>query len=215
MLSVKQQKVFSEIEKYIQEYDKSPSVRELQDILGFSSPRAISQYLEILERKGYLKRNPQTRSIYLTKSLSNTGFINIPILGYANCGFPLVYAEEEKIGSLQIDRNLLTSAKSRFFALIAKGDSMNQKTIDGTPIEDGDYLVINKDIDIKNNDPVLAIVDNAATVKTYYRDKDIVILSPESSNESHQPIYLSKENSSLIAGKVVAVLKNPKYLSKY
>lgn len=215
MLTSKQQNVLKEIEEYIQDFDHAPSVRQLQDRLGIKSPRGVSQYLETLERKGYIRRNGDRREItLLNREALISKFMNIPILGYANCGIPMVYAEEERIGLLQVDRDLIGGLKNKLFALIAKGDSMNRRKIDGKNINDADYVIVSKDENIQNGDAVVAIVDECATIKTFKRDKDVVILCPESSNDAHQPIYISKENSSLIAGKVVAVLKNPKYLRK-
>src|SRR6185369_15116873 len=122
MLTEKQTKILNGLEKYIRDYDRSPSIRELQSILGIKSPRSISQYLDTLESKGYIQRSGEHRGIRLM-SLANTsnGFLDIPILGYANCGQPLTFAQEERIGVLQVDRKLVGKNSSNLFAVVAKG----------------------------------------------------------------------------------------------
>ena len=132
----------------------------------------------------------------------------MPILGYANAGTPLVGAEEENLGVLRVDKNILGKKKS-LFSLIVKGDSMDREMIGGKAITDGNYLVVDKEAEIFDGDVVVAIVENCATVKRFKKDQDMVVLYPNSSNPIHQPIYLDKNTESMLNGKVIKVLEKP------
>jgi len=76
-------------------------------------------------------------------------------------------------------------------------------------LEEGHYLVVQKDAEYEDGDVVVAIVDGCATVKNIKREKGLVILYPQSNNPIHRPIYLNKKSDSMINGKVVMVLDNP------
>ena len=86
---------------------------------------------------------------------------------------------------------------------------MNQRQIDEQLLEEGNYLVIRKDSDFASGDVVVAIVDGCATVKNIKKEKEMVILYPQSSNSIHRPIYLDSKSDSIINGKVIKVLSNP------
>ena len=86
---------------------------------------------------------------------------------------------------------------------------MNMKTISRVPLADGNYVVVEKDGEIRDGDVVLAVIDNAATIKTFKRSSNSVILYPESSNPVHTPIYLKNDIEGFINGKVIAVFENP------
>ncbi len=86
---------------------------------------------------------------------------------------------------------------------------MNMREIDGKSLEEGHYLVVQKDAEIQDGDAILAIVDGSATVKNIKRSEDMVILYPESNNPIHKPIYLDINSNSMINGKVIKVLDNP------
>ena len=138
--------------------------------------------------------------------------IGIPVLGYANAGTPLVSAEEENLGIINIQKKLLKGRKN-LFSVIIKGDSMDKRVLGGVTLQNGSYLIVQKDAEITDGDVVVAIIDNSATVKNFKRSKDMVVLYPESSNPRHKPIYLDKESESIINGKVIKVLENPEDIS--
>ena len=120
----------------------------------------------------------------------------------------MVLAQEQSLGILQADRSLVGNKKD-LFGLIIKGDSMNMREIDGKKLDEGHYLVVQRSSDYKNGDVVVAIVDGCATVKNIRKEKDVVILYPNSSNPIHKPIYLDVNSDSMINGKVIKVLENP------
>jgi repressor LexA len=86
---------------------------------------------------------------------------------------------------------------------------MDQRVLDGKLLTNGNYLIVQKDVEVQDGDVVVAIIDNCATVKNFKRSEDMVILYPESSNSKNKPIYLDKNSESMINGKVIRVLENP------
>lgn len=209
-LTTKQQKVLEAIKEYMGEYELPPTLPELQDQLEIKTKRGVVKHLMALERKGYIYRNGKPRGIVLTDPNYVQNTYGIPILGFANAGTPLVFAEEDIVGTIQVDKELIKTEKN-MFALIVKGDSMNMKTIDRVPIANGNYAIIKKGAEFGNGDPVLAVINNAATIKSFKKSKNSVILYPESNNPVHTPIYIREGNDFFINGKVIAVLENPSF----
>jgi repressor LexA len=209
MLTQKQKTVLTLIENFIQENEQSPTLSELGDMLGIKTKRGVVKHLDALEKKGYLYRTSKPRGIILTSGDgAQSDTLSVPVLGFANAGRPLVFAEEDIVGSIKIDKDLIRNSK-KTFALVVKGDSMNLRQINKIPILDRNYVIVEKDSSYSNGDVVLAVVDNAATIKTFKRSENSVILYPESSNPVHTPIYLKDDVAGFINGKVIAVLENP------
>lgn len=207
-LTEKQVKVLTTIRDFFLENGYAPSLSELQIMLHINTKRGVVNHLESLEKKGYIIRTSEPRGIKLVEEEEYQYMIGIPILGYANAGKPLAIAEEDRLGLLHVDKALL-SHRSNLFALIVNGDSMNQKIIDGKNMKDGSYVIVSKDAEIMEGDPVLAVLDNSATIKSYKRDGEMIILYPQSDNPIHQPIYLDQYSNSLINGKVIKILERP------
>jgi repressor LexA len=211
ILTKKQEVVLKIIRKFFLENGYAPSLTELQEALNITTKRGVVNHLIALERKGYILRSGEPRGIHIVDNDEEVVYeylIGIPILGYANAGTPLVDAQEENLGMLKVDREIV-GKKENLFSLIVKGDSMDLSTIDGKNIVDGSYLIVQRDSDIEDGDIVVAVVENSATVKKLKREKDMVILYPESSNPSNQPIYLNRDTESMFNGKVIKVLENP------
>jgi len=215
-LTNRQEEILSLIRDFFLENGQAPSLGELQTKLGFSSKRGVVNHLLALENKGYIIRTSEPRGIQLLNENDDTGLeyeylIGIPIFGYANAGTPLVTAQEEALGILKVDRSLIGKKLEKdLFGLIVKGNSMNQKDIEGTKIEEGNYIIVDKVAEIKEGDTVVAVIDNSATVKNIsLKDKDMVVLYPESNDPKYQPIYIDSDSNFLINGKVIKVLSNP------
>jgi len=210
-LTERQKVVLKTIRNYFLDNGYAPSLTELQQMLEISTKRGVVSHLEALEKKGYIIRTSEPRGIQVVNEEEPVYeyLVGIPILGYANAGTPLVLAQEENLGVLQLDPNLVDSKNQNLFGLIVKGDSMNLRDIDGKALKEGNYLVVQKDAEYEDGDVVVAIVDGCATVKNIKREKGLVILYPQSSNPLHRPIYLNTKSDSLINGKVVMVLDNP------
>ncbi len=206
-LTPKQNQVLEVVQSYLQSKGYAPSLGELQQELGITSKRGVVQYLEALEHKGYLLRTSEARGLSLPAETTQD-FLHIPILGYANAGKPLVYSDPDLRGKLQIEKSLVPAGHDTF-AVIIKGDSMNQKAVGGMTLNDGYYAVIDPDQDLTEGDAGLFIIDACATIKNFHKEASQVVLYPQSSNPMHRPIYLSPQHDNFINGKVVAVLSNP------
>ena len=182
-----------------------------------NSPLKIKHHINQLINKGLLVVTPDGKKTKrATGGLGKSGLISLPILGSANCGQPLIFADGKIEGYLKLSRNLLKkdliSVAKELFVLKAVGNSMNRSSIDNKNIEDGDFVIINKGSIIKNGDYVVSIIDGVANIKKFYIDKpnnQIVLLSE--SSQDFPPIYISKEDqdSYLINGKVVGIMKKP------
>lgn len=211
-LTDRQEEVLKVIRDFFLDYSYAPSLTELQSILKINTKRGVVSHLEALEKKGYIIRTSEPRGIQVVNDSDEEEvyeyLVGIPILGYANAGTPMVLAQEQNMGILQVDKTLLKNKKD-LFGLIIKGDSMNMRSIDGKSLEEGHYLVVQKNAQYEDGDVVVAIVDGCATVKNIKREKNLVILYPKSSNPIHKPIYLDSSSNSMINGKVVKVLDNP------
>jgi len=211
-LTERQEEVLKKIRDFYLDNGYAPSLGELQELLNISTKRGVVNHLRALEKKGYIIRTNKARGIHVVKDQTEESYeylVGVPILGYANAGTPISLAQEENLGTLQIDKTLVKGKESELFALIIKGDSMNMKSINGRNLEDGHYVVVQKDSDYNDGDAVVAIIDGCATVKNIKKSKNMVILYPQSSNSLHKPIYLDAKSNSIINGKVIMVLDNP------
>lgn len=208
-LTEKQQRVLSAIGEYFDENFQSPTLSELCIILGIKTKRGVVKHLEALERKGFITRLSRPRGIFPKDRLDEYSSIyDIPVLGYANAGTPLVFAKEEQLGTLKISKNFVKDSNN-VFALIIKGDSMNQRKVGTSILADKNYALIKKTDSYQDGDVVLAVIDNAATIKTLKRKNNSIILYPESNNPNHQPIYLDNRSEAFINGKVIGALESP------
>ena len=209
-LTSKQKQVYQIIKDFIVEKQKSPTTRELQKEMskcGFqvSSLRTVTQYLDYLEKKGFIKRTGGKRGIKLVESIEEVAK-PVPILGTANAGDPVVFAEEEYRGYIRISKKLLPREEN-LFTVKVKGDSMNREIINGEKLEDGAYAIIdpNNCAPRKNdNSPYLFSVDGCATIKRIKTDDNKITLFPNSTSE-HEPIILHHEDDFQILGKVVRI----------
>jgi SOS-response transcriptional repressor LexA len=197
------------------------SLREMAAAIGLpqESPQKIKHHLLQLEKKGFFTIDrakglmekasllPGLASGLLTEASS---LFSIPIVGMANCGPATVFAEQNFEGFLRVSGRLLGRANpAGLYAIRTNGSSMNRAEIGGKKIEDGDYVVIDSNKRVPgNNDIVLAIIDNKATIKRFIDDRanGQVILKADSSHD-YDPIYLHPDDDFLINGKAVAVIK--------
>ncbi len=203
----RQQAVLDCIEACIQEKGYGPTVREICQSLGLSSPSTAHVHLKALEEKGLIKRDPlKSRSITLTHPHDEASVIEnviapsfgraveVPLVGNVAAGSPIL-AEENITDTMTLPTDIVGDAPS--FMLSVRGDSMIE-----AGINDGDYVVVKEQPVANNGDIVVALIDDGATVKRFYREKDHIRLQPE--NSSMDPI-ITRDCS--IAGKVVAVFR--------
>lgn len=206
MLTEKQQNVLDTITEFISKYGKSPTIEELKELLFQKSKRWVTQYLEVLEKKGFITRGYGFRSIKLWNSIGFQTTLNIPILGYANAGTPLANAEESDYGVLPISKNIITWDEKNYFVLRVEGTSMNNFDLEWKKIENGSYILIKKDeVSLNSNDAFLFIVNNSATIKKYKNEGSALYLLPKSNDDYHKPIILSSDDNVVVNGKVVDV----------
>lgn len=204
----RQQAVLDNIENCIREKGYGPTVREVCQNLGLSSPSTVHVHLKALEEKGMIKRDPlKSRSIALTYPLdgspssvahvirpSFSKTIDLPLVGNVAAGVPIL-AEENIVDVFTLPTDIV--GDSAAFLLSVCGDSMIE-----AGINHGDYVVVKEQPTANNGDIVVALVDDGATVKRFYKESDHIRLEPE--NSSMEPIITSDCS---IAGKVVAVFR--------
>lgn len=188
-------------------------LREIGALVGEEHPQKIKHHLNQLMKKGLVIHDKRKEIIErVDKKRKNSHLINIPILGSANCGEALIFAEENLEGFLKVSSKLIKS-KGRFFALKAVGDSMNKARIKDKLIEEGDYVIIDsEDKNPNTGDYVLSVIDDACNIKKFAWDKknkQIILLSE--SNQDLPPIYIHpQEKRYFISGKVIDIIKKPK-----
>ena len=179
-----------------------PSVREMANYLGIKSTSTISYYLTILEERGVIKKNPNSKArafevVDLKKHLepkSPDGFINIPLVGNVTCGTPILAVENYE-SIYAFPQNLFNSQD--LFMLQAEGESMIN-----AGINNGDYIIVHKQSTASNGDIVVAMIDYHATVKRFYRETTQIRLQPE--NDNMKPIY---STDVIILGKVIGLIR--------
>lgn len=182
-LTKKQSSVLDIIKNYIKDFGYAPSIRELAQELGVSSPATVKQHLEELVRKGYLRKTADSiRNIEPTSKVWQLGkSIELPIVGLITAGEP-IEAVENNGEAVAVPSELVYGNDS--YVLQVKGDSMID---DG--IHDGDYVIVERNFYPKNGDVVVALLDNQyATLKRYYREKTRIRLQP--ANKAYNPIYV-------------------------
>lgn len=203
-LTKRQQRVYDFIEAYINDKGYGPTVREIAEAVELSSPSTVHVHLKTLEDKGYIVRDPlKSRSIALPHrsepetSFGTEGFDNtlsLPLVGNVAAGEPIL-AEQNIESTMVLPTELVGDSAS--FILSVHGDSMIE-----AGINDGDYVVVKQQQVAHNGEIVVALIEDGATVKRFYKETDHVRLQPE--NSTMEPI-ITRECT--IVGKVVAVLR--------
>lgn len=192
----KQQEILEFIKKEIAIRGYPPSVREICEAVGLRSTSTVHGHLERLEKKGLIRRNPsKPRAIELVNNSTIKEVINVPIVGNVAAGQPILAIENIE-DSFPLPSDFI-KINNNAFILKVKGDSMIEKGI-----YDGDYLIVEQQSTANNGDIVVALVDDSATVKTFYKENGYVRLQPE--NSSMQPIIVK---DCKILGKVKGLIR--------
>jgi SOS-response transcriptional repressor LexA len=210
-LTSKQKMVLDSIRELSNNTRKQPTsyrVHKYLESRGIpDSMKSIMQVIEALEKKELITRD-EDRKLYLVEN-ENYGDVQnifaIPLYGLASCGEALAYADDSAEDFLQISKNLFFRTKpEQLFAVKALGDSMNKEEIG-----DGDYVIFEKSQPGQDFEGkiVVAVINGMATIKRYKKAGNGVIgLFPNSTNETHHPIYLSETDSVFVAGVFKRVL---------
>lgn len=197
-LTSMQKKVLSTIRDLAHKKGENPTLEDLRVSLGLSQLSSVQRHTDVLKEKGYLVN---TRKIAFPTSNSK---IQIPLVGSVACGAPLL-ASENIEAYISFDVARLRGQPNDYFFLRAVGDSMNKANISGKTIEDGDYVLVKKQVTANHGDRIVALIDDEATVKKLIKADGGIRLEPESSNEYNKPIYLFEDFS--IQGVVEDVIK--------
>ena len=196
----RQFQIYEFIKTQIREKGYPPSVREICAGVGLKSTSTVHSHLEKLEKKGFIKRDAsKSRTIEIVeKSISKSTrkeLVDIPIVGTITAGMPILAVENiEDVFPLPID---YVKNKEQLFILKVKGESM----IDAG-ILDGDMSIIEQTNFAENGDIVAALIDNEATLKRFFKEKNHIRLQPE--NESMSPIIV---DDCKIIGKLVGIYR--------
>ena len=178
----------------------APTVREICDATGFRSTSTVHNHLNSLERFGYITRRPDcARAIFINNIDGTPGSVAVPIIGTVTAGQP-IFAFEENLGFITVDEGLKRDRD--LFGLRVKGDSMIN-----AGIYDGDTVVFVKTSRAHNGDIVVALIDDEATVKRFFKENNYIRLQPE--NPSYDPIILTGESENVrILGRVVLLQRS-------
>lgn len=183
---------------------RTPSVRELMTALGYRSPRSAQDILEQLAEKGVIMKLASGHYQLLMDPVltgAHTQTIDVPVIGSIACGQPIL-AEQNIEGYIPVSTTMAKPGARHFF-LHAHGDSMNR-----AGIKDGDIVLIRQQQTAQQGERVVALIDDAATIKEYHRAEGVVVLKPRSTNPAHKPIILTEDFQ--VQGVVVAVIPNLK-----
>ncbi len=205
-LTKKQEKVFKLIANCLDEKGEAPTILELRKLMKVRSLRTVTQYLEILEKKGYIYRDKYAKRGIRPigeKAYFNPETINIPVYGSAGCDNQSILAEPIHDEFISVSKDFLGRKGDRLFAIRAIGRSMLE-----SGINDGDTVLVEKTDDIKSNDRVVAFIDDVAVIKRISFTKNAIILNPDSKDEIYKPIVMKKDFK--VFGKVIDIIKRPK-----
>lgn len=195
-LTKRQREILDFITDFINKKSYAPSIREIGDHFGLSSPATVHAHIENLKEKGFLKTSyNEARSIELAPMNISFAAIELPLVGLITAGEPIEAIEEKDTIAVPTD---FVTDRSNSYVLRVKGKSMIE---DG--ILDGDYVIVERNPSPQNGDVVVALLNNAyATLKKFYREKNRIRLQP--ANSSMQPIFAKDP---LIQGIVRGVIR--------
>ena len=209
-LSKRQTAIYEYICAYTKERGYPPSVREIGAAVGLASPSTVHMHLKVLQERGFIKRDskkPRTIEVVsegqgdsnarLASPTQNasTNEMRLPLVGRVAAGQP-VLAEQNVEETLTLPTSIVGDDSS--FILRVRGESMIN-----AGIFDGDYIVVKEQHDAHDGEIVVALIDDSATVKTFYRERDRVRLQPE--NDTMDPIYATNPT---ILGRVTALIRS-------
>ena len=207
-LGKRQLAIYDFIRSYSDEHGYPPSVREIGAAVGLASPSTVHMHLKVLEEQGLIKRDskkPRTIEVMGKQAASgqhlaevtqdvDRDVITLPVVGRVAAGTPIL-AEQNIEDRLSLPTSVVGDASS--FVLRVRGESMVN-----AGIFDGDYIVVKEQSDAHDGEIVVALIDDSATVKTFYREPGRIRLQPE--NDAMEPIITDHVE---ILGKVIGLIR--------
>lgn len=194
----KQEEILAYIKETILGKGYPPAVREICEAVKLKSTSSVHSHLEQLEKNGYIRRDPtKPRTIEIMDdcfNLARREVVNVPLIGTVAAGVPLL-AQENIENYFPIPVEMLPNKE--IFMLHVKGDSMIE-----AGIFNGDQIIVEQASTAKNGDKVVALVEDSATVKTFYKEGGHFRLQPE--NASMEPIIVDEVQ---ILGKVIGLFR--------
>ena len=198
-ISKKQQEILDYMKNEILNRGFPPSVREICEAVNLKSTSSVHSHLEALEKNGYIRRDATTpRAIEIIDdnfNLVRREVVNVPLVGTVAAGQPIL-AVENIDAYFPIPAEYMPNEQS--FMLTVKGDSMIN-----AGIFDGDQVLVKQQSTAENGDMVVALIDDSATVKTFYKENGYYRLQPE--NDNMEPIIIT--GNLKILGKVFGVFR--------
>lgn len=197
-ISPKQQEILDYIKSQILERGFPPAVRDICDAVHLKSTSSVHSHLETLEKNGYIRRDPtKPRAIEILDDSFNftrREMVNVPMIGRVAAGEPIL-AEQNIENYFPIPMEFMPNNQT--FMLKVKGESMIN-----AGIFDGDLVLVEQCQTARNGEMVVALIEDGATVKTFYKEKAAIRLQPE--NDSMDPIIVTDVK---ILGKVIGVFR--------
>lgn len=194
----KQREILEYMKKEILNKGYPPTVRDICEAVNLKSTSSVHSHLETLEKNGYIRRDPtKPRAIEIIDenfNLTRREMVNVPIVGRVAAGEPILAVENIE-SYFPVPMEYMPNAES--FMLKVKGESMIN-----AGIFDGDNILVQKCDDARNGDMVVALVEDSATVKTFYKEGDHIRLQPE--NDTMDPIIVP---DCQVLGKVFGVFR--------
>ena len=197
-ITAKQQEILDYIKEEILKKGYPPAVREICEAVKLKSTSSVHAHLETLEKNGYIRRDPtKPRAIEIVDenfNLTRREMVNVPIVGKVAAGEPILAVENIE-NYFPIPAEFMPNEPT--FILQVQGESMIN-----AGILDGDYVLVQQQPTANDGDMVVALVDDSATVKTFYKENGYYRLQPE--NDFMDPIIVSEV---MIMGKVIGTFR--------
>ncbi len=198
-ISPKQAEILEYIKNEIINRGFPPTVRDICDAVNLKSTSSVHSHLETLERNGYIRRDPtKPRAIEIVDdnfNLTRRELVNVPVVGRVAAGEPILAVENVE-NYFPIPAEFMPNSQT--FMLNVKGESMVN-----AGILDGDQILVQQQSTAENGEIVVALIDDSATVKTFYKEDGYYRLQPE--NDAMEPIIVKGELQ--ILGKVIGVFR--------
>ena len=197
-ISAKQQEILDYIKSQILERGFPPAVRDICEAVHLKSTSSVHSHLETLEKNGDIRRDPtKPRAIEILDSSFNftrREMVNVPLIGRVAAGEPIL-AEQNIEEYFPVPMEYMPNRQT--FMLKVKGESMIN-----VGIFDGDFVLVEERKTAHNGEMIVALIEDGATVKTFYKEEGIIRLQPE--NDTMDPIIV---NNCQILGKVIGVFR--------